>query len=343
MKEVLYLKKFYAILCTALVVIFAAGCASSDIVSSVSSTAIFTSNSFPSSSSIASVAAVSDDIKAGVSSVTDKVKSEDTTVVSPSDTNTIILNKTSITASNSKVKVSGSTATITGAGTFTLSGTLNDGQIIVNAGKDDLVTLVLNGVNINCSYGSGIYGVQSDKIIITLAAGTQNTISDGSSYTLDSGSHEPNAAVFSIDDLTLNGTGTLTVNGNYQNGILAKDDLVIAGGTYIITAKNDAIRGRDSITITDGIFTINAGADGLQSNNDEDTAKGFVYISGGSLKITAGNDGIQAYTVLKISGGTFDITTGGGCPATITGGSNDFFNPRGGGNNTVLLKKAKRV
>ncbi|HOP10959.1 MAG TPA: carbohydrate-binding domain-containing protein [Oscillospiraceae bacterium] len=329
------MKKIYAILCTAMVLLFAAGCAgsTSTITSSASSTAIFSTNSFPASSTAtsetASVADVSEEIKAAVSSVENKVKSEDTTVAEPSDGNEIVLNGSSISASGSNVSVSGSTATITGAGTYTISGTLDDGQIIVNAGTDDLVTLILNGVDISCSYSSGIYGEQSDKIIITLAAGTQNTISDGSSYTLEADTDEPNAALFSKDDLTLNGTGTLTVNGNYLNGILSKDDLVIAGGTYVITAVNDALRGRDSITITDGTFTINAGADGLQANNDEDAEKGYINISGGDFDITSGNDGIQAYTTLLISGGTFDITTGGGSSNASSGGSNDYFNPRG--------------
>ncbi len=331
MREGLYLKKLFIILCAA-VVLLAAGCS----VSPNGSSAVISSGSL---SSLTSIAEVSSDIKASVTPVENKVKAEDTTAASPTSENTIVLNGDSVKASGSNIKVSGSTATITGAGTYTISGTLNNGQIIVNAGKEDKIILVLNGVNIKCSYGSGIYGVQSEKIIITLAAGTQNTISDGSSYTLESGTDEPNAAVFSKDDLTINGTGTLTVNANYQNGILSKDNLVIAGGTYIITAVNDAIRGRSSITVTDGTFTINSGADGFQSNNDEDTTKGSINISGGSFNITAGNDGIQAYMVLTISGGTFNITTGGGSPATVTGGSNDFFNPRGGspfgGNNTA--------
>jgi len=340
---VFHLKKIYAILCTALLLVFAAGCANTagsntTPVTNTSSTAIFPANSFPDSSAASSettsVAAVSEDIKASVSSVENKVKSEDTTVAAPSDTNAIVLNGTSIATSNSNVKVSGSTATITGAGTYTVSGTLSDGQIIVDASKDDLITLVLDGVDISCSYSSGIYGKQSDKIIITLAEGTQNTISDGSSYTLESGSDEPNAAIFSKDDLTFNGTGSLTVNGNYKNGILSKDDLVIADGTYIVTAVNDAVRGRDSITVTSGTFTINSGADGFQANNDEDAEKGYINISGGTFDITAGNDGIQAYTTLMISGGDFTITTGGGSPSTISGGSNDFFNPRGGTGST---------
>ncbi len=330
MREVIRLKRPYAILCAVMMVLLAAGCAGSGDTASVPGAAIFSSNSFPSPSPAASVAEVSGDIKAGVSSVENKVKSEDTAATSPSGENTITLNGDSITASGSNVKVSGSTATITGAGTYAVSGTLKNGQIIVDADKEDKVTLVLNGVNINCSHGSGICGVQSDKIILTLAAGTENTITDGSSYTLEAGADEPNAAVFSKDDLTLNGTGALTVNGNYQNGILSKDDLVITGGTYTVTAKNDALRGRDSITVTDGDFTINAGADGLQSNNDEDAVKGFVNITGGSFEITAGNDGIQAHTVVSILGGTFDIKTGGGSASAPAGGSGDFFNPRGG-------------
>lgn len=112
---------------------------------------------------------------------------------------------------------------------------------------------------------------------------------------------EPDAAVFCKDDLTINGGGTLIVNGRYRNGIASKDNLVVTGGDIRITAAHDALRGRDSLAVSSGTFTIDAGADGVKSNNDEDTEKGWISLDGGVFAITAGNDGIQAETVLQIN------------------------------------------
>ncbi len=225
----------------------------------------------------------------------------------------ISLNGSSITVSGKGATASGSTLTITAAGVYVLSGTLADGQIIVDAADSDKVQIVLNGVSITCPDSAPIYVKQADKVFLTLADVTKNTVTDGSAYTLADGEDEPNAAIFSKDDLTINGTGALIVNANYNNGIASKDDLVITGGTITVTAVNDSLRGRDSVAIYDGVFVINAAqGDGIQSNNDEDTEKGWISIDGGTFDITAGNDGIQAETVLQITDGTVTIKTGGG-------------------------------
>jgi hypothetical protein len=219
----------------------------------------------------------------------------------------------SITLDGSGAIVDGGTITITSAGTYSISGTLNGGQIKVDTQDKDTVKLVLNGVDITCSTSAPIYIISAEKTVITLAEGTDNRITDGDSYVFEeAASDEPNAAIFSHDDLTINGNGSLTVQANYNNGIQSKDDLKIVSGNINVSAINDCIKGRDSIAVRDGNITVNVGGDGLQSTNDEDPEKGYIAIEAGNLNITAGLDGVQAETSLAISGGNITISSGGG-------------------------------
>jgi hypothetical protein len=214
----------------------------------------------------------------------------------------------------------GSVVTITSAGKYRISGTLNDGQIIVDTQDEETVYLVLEGADITSSTSAPIYVMNAEKTVITLAEGSENMVTDGTAYVLeDATSDEPNAAVFSKDDLTINGSGSLTVNANYNNGITSKDDLKITGGSITVNAVNDGFKGRDSIAILDGTIIVNAGGDGLQSNNDEDPEKGTISIEGGTFDITAGLDGIQAETALVISGGEITIVAGGGSVVSSSG------------------------
>ncbi len=212
----------------------------------------------------------------------------------------------------------GSQIAIISAGTYSISGTLDDGQIIVNTKDEGTVRLILNGANITCYTSAPIYVKNAEKTVITLAEGTENLVTDGDSYIVedslieDSESIEPNAAIFSKDDLTINGNGSLTVNANYNNGIQSKDDLKITGGNITVNAVNDGIKGRDSIAVKKANITVDAGADGMQSNNDKNEEKGYVFIESGTIAIIAGNDGIQAETSLVISGGNITISSGGG-------------------------------
>ncbi len=242
-------------------------------------------------------------------------------VAEGNDTTQITLSGDSISMDGSGATAKGSTLTITEAGSYILSGKLTDGQIVIAATKNDAVQLILNGVDIYCSTTAPIYCSQADKLTITLVKGSVNKVSDGSSYVLASGEDEPNAAIFSMDDLIIEGSGTVNLTANYNNGIASKDDLVIKEGTMIVNAKNDALRGRDSVEITGGNFTLVAGGDGIQSNNDEDATKGFINISGGTFTITSTGDGIQAETTLAISGGIFKITSGGGATKTASDSS----------------------
>ncbi len=226
----------------------------------------------------------------------------------------ITLGGTSATVSGAGATAEGSVVTITTAGTFVVSGTLTNGQIVINATKDEKVHLILNGASIANATGAAIYAFSCDKLIVTLAEGTNNTLTDGgASYQYaDTANEEPNAALFSKDDLTINGTGSLTVNAGYNNGIGTKDDLLIVSGTITVTAANHGLRGNESITIVDGNIQITAGNDGMQTNNTEEADKGFILIEGGTIAITSAHDGIQTDTVLSVTGGTLNVTAGGG-------------------------------
>lgn len=213
----------------------------------------------------------------------------------------------------SGAEVKDSKITITAAGVYVISGKLDNGQIVVDVQDKGTVRLVLNGVEINSADNAPIYVKNAGKTILTLQDGTENFISDGAKYVLeDASTDEPNAAIFSKDSLTINGNGTVTVRGNYNNGITTKDDLKITGGNIKINAVDDGLMGRDMVAIKDGNIVIEAGGDGIKSSNDTDASKGFIAIEEGSFDIKSGKDGIQAETSLLINSGTFAITSGGG-------------------------------
>ena len=232
------------------------------------------------------------------------------------DITTLTFNGSTVLVEGSGVTVCGSVVTITSAGTYNISGILNDGQLVVDTDDEETVELVLKGVNITNTDGAPLYVSSAEKTVITLKSGTQNILTDGNDYVFPDGEDEPDAALFSKDDLVIEGDGELRVNANYKNGITSKDNLQINSGVVTVTAAKHAIKGKDSITILDGTFILNAGSDGMQSDNDEDADKGFITISGGMFDITSAADGIQAETTLSISDGDFTILAGGGSGVT---------------------------
>ena len=227
------------------------------------------------------------------------------------DTNIVLGDEISIDGNG--VEIKDNKITITSAGTYGISGTLKDGQIIVNAGDEDNVELVLNGANITSSNSAPIYVMNAKNAYLILADGSENVLTDSENYVFeDATNDEPNATIFSNDDLFIRGTGKLTVNSNYNNAIASDDDLEIVDANIEITSVADGLRGKDSITINSGTLNINATGDGMKSNNTEDTTKGYVLINGGAINITSGEDGIQAETTATITGGDLTINTGGG-------------------------------
>lgn len=205
---------------------------------------------------------------------------------------------------------SGSLLQIYSGGTYVLSGSMN-GRVVVETGKDEKLQLVLNGVSITSSDGPAIWIKKADKVFLTIAEGTQNDLSDSDSYSLDD--EKPNAALYSKEDLSINGGGNLLIRGNYKHGVVSKDDLVIVDATLQLNAPGDGLRAKDCIKLKDATLKLQASGDGIQATSTEDATTGYVLISGGSYTIDAGCDGIQAASSLSVTGGDFSIRTGGGC------------------------------
>lgn len=218
----------------------------------------------------------------------------------------------SIQVSGTGAQAEGSTLKITEDGEYVLSGTLTDGQILVEAGDQDKVHLILAGVEIHCETGPAILIRSADKVFLTLKGGTENMISDGENYVLTEEENNLDGVIFSRADLTLNGEGTLHVEASYRHGIVSKDDLVLTGGSYEITAPGQGLSGKDCVKVSGGSFVLTTGGDGIQSDNGEDQNRGYVYLQGGDFTIDAATDAIQAETVLKLDGGTYALTAGGG-------------------------------
>lgn len=234
------------------------------------------------------------------------------------------------TCSSDAVQISGSTITIIDEGTYILSGTLDDGMIIVNSEKTDKTQLVLNGVTIHSETCAPIYILQSDKVFITTAAGTTNALSNGGTFTaIDENSID--AVIFSKEDVTLNGSGTLVVTSPAGHGIVSKDSLTFTSGSYDINCASHALAGKDDVCIASGDFTIVSGKDGIHAENADDATSGFVYIQSGTFDITAEGDGISAAAYMQIEDGTFNITSGGGSSNASSETSDSWGNFMGGG------------
>ncbi|MEM2816349.1 MAG: carbohydrate-binding domain-containing protein, partial [Candidatus Bathyarchaeia archaeon] len=226
----------------------------------------------------------------------------------------IILKGDSIEASFSHpVYISGNKAMIRSAGTYKITGVLNDGQIIVNTKDKGQVKLILSGAHISCSNNAPICVLDADEVIIFLDAGTENVMVDGNKYVFASpNADEPNAAVFSRSNMTIMGEGTLRVTGNFNDGVASKDGLTIMSGVVFVNSVDDGIRGKDYLIVKGGRLTLNVSGDGLKSDNSINAALGFVSIENGTIDIVSGGDAIQAETSVLIYGGNFSLRCGGG-------------------------------
>lgn len=249
---------------------------------------------------------------------------------------------THITLDGSNIQVSGDGATANGSeltisqeGTYVITGTLSDGQIIVDAGEADKIQIVLNGVTINCDDFAPIYIKSADKVFVTLNQNTVNTLTDSAEY-VQIDDNMVDAVIFSKADLTINGEGTLNITTSYNHGIVSKDDVVITDGTINIVSADDGLNAKDAVKIKDGVINITASSEGkgITSKNADDETKGYVYIAGGTITVTNAYEGIEGAAII-IEGGTLDITAqdDGFNTATATTANQDNQNggPGGGG------------
>ncbi len=218
-----------------------------------------------------------------------------------------------VTGSSDAVTISGSDITISGGGTYYLTGELTDGQL--NVTGSDKVKLYLDGVSITNADGAAIVCTSEKRTILSLAEGTENAFTDGGTYTI-SDTDDTAAAIYAKDKLTINGTGTLMVKGATSDGIVCKDDLKITNGTVNVEAVHNGVKGTESVSICGGTLNITSGNDGLKATVTDDAEKGWIALDGGEINITAGGDGIQAATTLQITDGVYNVTTNGEIDAT---------------------------
>ncbi len=206
------------------------------------------------------------------------------------------------------VTIANNTVTITDEGTYLISGSLTDGQLAVSVDATEDVRLILDGVSINSDSSAALYVKEADKVIVTLAPDSTNSLQNSGKFvTIDE--NDIDGAIFSKGDLTFNGSGHLTISSESGHGVVSKDDLVFIDGNYDITSTFTAISGKDSIRIADGTFIIQSGKDALHSEHD-DTDKGFIYIEDGQFHITGKSDGLDASGTLQVNGGNISMNAG---------------------------------
>jgi hypothetical protein len=282
----------------ALATVLLAGCGAS-VASNTTSTSTSSSSSSSTSTVVASDGttvehALADDIA---------VETGDTSY-DEADATTITLSGTTAETDTDAVTVEDGTVTITAAGTYVLTGDLT-GQVVVDSAGDGVVRLVLDDATITSETTAAIDVVDAESVVVVLADGSDNSLADATTYG-DTSEDAPTGALYSTADLTIGGSGSLTVTGNSNNGIVGKDGLVITGGTIDVTSVDDGILGKDYLVLTDGTVTVDAAGDTFKADNTEDAGAGFVLIEGGELTVTSEDDGIKGVQVL-ISGGAVDV------------------------------------
>ncbi len=223
----------------------------------------------------------------------------------------ITLSGTSAACDSDAVHISDNVITITEKGTYILSGTLEDGMVIVDGEDTEKFQLVLDNAEITNTTSAAVYIMEADKVVITTASGSENLLANSGEY-VQIDDNNIDAAVFSKADLTLNGEGTLTVKAQVGHGIVSKDDLALTSGNYEITAQDHGLSGKDSVRIADGMYTIVSGKDGIHAENDDDASLGFLYVADGTFDIISEGDGMSAGTYLQVEEGDFTIESGGG-------------------------------
>ncbi len=246
----------------------------------------------------------------------------------PASAVAVTLNGGSAVCGDPSVDIQGGSVTLRGAGTYLIRGTLNNGSLTVNAGESDKLHLVLDGASIHCENSAALFIQSAGKVVVTLAEGTENRLSNGGSFE-GAADEKIDAAVFSKEDLSFNGSGSLEISSPAGHGVCCKDDLVFAGGEVTVTAAGHGLEANDSVRIQNASLDLTAGKDGIHAENDEDASLGYLYLSNAELTVDAQGDGLSAGAALWIEGGTLHVSSGGGS-AEAEPHTSDFFGGRGG-------------
>lgn len=253
---------------------------------------------------------------------------EQDTAFDREDSVSIVLQGDTATASSDSVRVEGGIITITEEATYVISGTLTEGMLVVDAPEEAKPRLVLENAHITSSVSAALYVRQGDKVYLTLAADTENSLTGAETFVAVD-DNNIDGALFSKQDLTINGTGSLTLTCPGGHGLVCKDDLTMTEGNLTITAASHGLDVNDSVTVTGGSLTVNAGKDGIHCEHDEDATLGWVWLAGGNLKLESQGDGISAGAYLLAEGGQVEILAGGGS-VNGTKSSSGFYGGFGG-------------
>ncbi|MBQ8093651.1 MAG: carbohydrate-binding domain-containing protein [Clostridia bacterium] len=217
----------------------------------------------------------------------------------------ITLADNGIEANYTGVQTEGSRLTITQPGEYVLTGSLSNGQIVVDSEEDGKVKLYFAGVSIHCEDGPAVYIKKcSPRVSIELTENYENVLSDGAVYA--DPQSKVDAVIFSKSDLTITGKGSLSVKGAYRDGIVSKDDLRFKGGKISVEAVHNGICGKDAVEIYAGDITVHAGNDGIKSTND-DPEWGYIRIEGGTVSITCGDDPLKVVHALSVTNSTVNV------------------------------------
>jgi hypothetical protein len=291
------LRRKVAALSTAAVLMLASACGASD-GTATTSTAVGSQSSVSASSLTANTVGVADthaDANDGD--------------YSPDGATTITLADGASTVDGTGAHVEGDVVTITKAGTYLVSGTLTDGQLVVDSTGDGKVVLVLDGVDLTSADTSPVVITEADEAVLVLADGSTNVLADSAASGDDDKEDDaPTATLFSMADLTIAGSGSLRVTGTSNDAIVAKDGLVILSGTIDVTAADDGIRGKDYLVVQGGTLSVESGGDGLKSDNEDVGELGWVQIDAGTVTIAAGDDGVDAVGAINVADGTLVVT-----------------------------------
>lgn len=260
---------------------------------------------------------------------------------------TITFSGDSVSVDGGGAAANGSTVTVSKAGVYTITGSSDNGKILINAGDKDEVTLLLNGVKLTSKSGSVIDCEKAKLLALYVEDNTENSLSDSENYTFKTTDTEPDAAVFSRADMIIAGGGSLTVNGLYNNAVKCKDGISVCGGSLEINSVDDGIVGKDNVIIQSGKIKIAANGDGIKSTNDTDADRGYITVNGGTIEINSEKDGIQAETALTVNGGTIKIISGGEdayaeIKASGSPFDRDFRFPGAGGSTTTASSESQK-
>ena len=296
--------KKYAVILLALIVsaVSLAGCGDTNTQTQSQSAVETVSRSTSSLQDLSS--AVSDDTEYFSNSDLRSVESEEPNA-------TITLSGSEGTISDTTRGTSGSEVEIRSKGIYKITGESEDVTIVVNDDNESgTIYLLLDNVTMTNSEEPCIYVEACDKVVIQ-CVGT-NTLA----YTAEENGDGLDGAVYSNDDLTVNGSGDLDVTSS-MHGIVCKDDLKFTGGTVSITADKIGVQAGDSVSLSKAVLDIDSYHDGIQIENSDGDS--YYYSEDSTVTVNADYDGINvgtsgdSYTgFVKIVSGSTNIVSGGG-------------------------------